>query len=111
ELLIDKTVEAVDAANDGILNAAGDIIDYEITVTNNGNVTLNNVTIVDPLTSTNSNVGTLQPGEAKSITAQYAITQTDLDNNGGGDGDIDNTATADSDETEEVSDSEDVDLA
>ncbi|MDN3205981.1 hypothetical protein, partial [Algoriphagus sediminis] len=32
ELLIDKTVEAVDAANDGILNAAGDIIDYEITV-------------------------------------------------------------------------------
>ncbi len=49
-LLIDKRVVGVDVAGDNVLNAVGDIIDYEIDVTNDGNVTLTNVTVTDPLT-------------------------------------------------------------
>ncbi|TFV91845.1 DUF11 domain-containing protein, partial [Algoriphagus kandeliae] len=95
---------------DGILNNADEVIDYEIVVTNDGNVTLTNVTVIDPLTGTDVNVGDLAPGESETVTASYAITQADLDNNGGGDGDIDNTATADSDQTGSESASEEVSL-
>ncbi|NEY92299.1 DUF7507 domain-containing protein, partial [Tabrizicola oligotrophica] len=97
----------------GLVDAAGDIITYEITVTNDGNVTLTNVTITDPLTGLDHFVGDLAPGGTHTVEATYTVQQADIDGDGidlnglvDGDGDVDNTATADSDETEEVSDSE-----
>ncbi|WP_262510359.1 DUF7507 domain-containing protein [Flavilitoribacter nigricans] len=85
----------------------GDIITYTFTATNNGNVTLTNVTIVDPLPGLSAlsctQPATLAPGESLVCTATYSITQTDLDN-----GSVMNTATADSDETDPVDDSETV---
>ena len=111
-LAIDKRVVRVDDAGDGILNVAGDLIEYEIDVTNTGNQTLTNVTVTDPLTGgLLTTIASLTPGATETVPASYAITQADLDNNGGGDGDIDNTATADSDETDPVDDSEEVPLA
>ncbi len=56
-LLIDKRVVGVDTAGNGVLDAEGDVIDYEIDVTNAGNVTLTNVTVTDPLTLTDINIG------------------------------------------------------
>ncbi|TFV95488.1 DUF11 domain-containing protein, partial [Algoriphagus kandeliae] len=109
-LSITKTAVGIDEAGDGVLNEAGDLIDYEIEVTNDGNVTLTNVTIVDPLTGTDVNIGDLAPGASHTESTSYAITQNDLDTNGGGDGDIDNTATADSDQTGEETASEEVPL-
>ena len=113
-LSIDKTVTGVDTAGNGALDTAGEIIGYSIVATNNGNVTLTNVTVTDPLIGTLScaptQPATLAPGEAITCTGSYAITQGDLDGNGGGDGDIDNTATADSAETDPVEASQAVPL-
>ncbi|WP_265530809.1 DUF7507 domain-containing protein, partial [Sphingomicrobium marinum] len=107
-LVFDKEVVGVDTAGDGVLDNAGEIIDYEFTVTNDGNVTLTNVTVVDPLTGNDELIASLAPGDSQTFQGSYAITQADIDTNGGGDGDIDNTATADSDQTDPTDDSEEV---
>ncbi|MCS5492000.1 DUF7507 domain-containing protein, partial [Algoriphagus limi] len=110
-LSITKTAVVVDAAGDGVLNEAGEIIGYEIVIINTGNVSLTGVSVVDPLTGINETYASpIAPGTSVTIPTSYAITQADLDNNGGGDGDIDNTATADSDQTDPVTDSEEVPL-
>ena len=76
-----------------------DVITYTFTITNDGNVTLKGVSIVDDLqgiseieydwsgSSTGDN--TLAPGDTATATATYAITQQDLDA-----GEVINTATA-----------------
>ena len=76
-----------------------DIITYTFTITNDGNVTLKVVSIVDDLqgiseieydwsgSSTGDN--TFAPGDTATATATYAITQQDLDA-----GEVVNTATA-----------------
>ena len=107
-LAFDKQVVAVDAVGNGVLDAAGDVVDYALVVTNTGNITLTNVMVTDPLTGTNENIGDLVLGQTVTVDASYAIIQADLDSNGGGDGDIDNTATADSDQTDPTDDSEEV---
>ncbi|MEZ4636197.1 MAG: hypothetical protein R2856_14750 [Caldilineaceae bacterium] len=81
-------------------DAAGDVINYTIVVTNTGNTSLTGVTVSDPLITTlagpveslNSD-GVLEVGETWTYTGSTTVTQADIDNNGGGDGDIDNTAT------------------
>uniref|UniRef100_UPI001B4B223A DUF7507 domain-containing protein n=1 Tax=Amaricoccus sp. TaxID=1872485 RepID=UPI001B4B223A len=100
----------------GKLDKAGEVIVYEIEVTNNGNVTLTDVIITDPLTGTNQNVGDLDPGQSKTIQTTYTLTAADIASNGTIEpdnvlpGQIDNTATADSVQTGPVSDSEAVPL-
>ncbi len=61
----------------------GDVITYTITVTNNGNVTINNVMAEDALlgkTGTNALIyqGTLAPGESKTFTETYTVTEKDI---------------------------------
>jgi gliding motility-associated-like protein/uncharacterized repeat protein (TIGR01451 family) len=67
----------------------GDLLTYEIIVTNSGNVTLANVIVTDPLTSTNITIPSLVPGESRTITTTYTVTQADLNY-----GRVVNTATA-----------------
>ncbi|HXG26867.1 MAG TPA: DUF11 domain-containing protein, partial [Candidatus Binatia bacterium] len=83
-----------------LVDEAGDVITYSITVTNTGNVTLHNVFIDDPLLSDEdcdpapglqTSGFTLAPGESLTCTGTYTVTQADIDDNGDGDGDIDNT--------------------
>ena len=81
---------------DALADAAGDVLNYTVTVTNTGNVTLTGVTVVDPLTGQSISGVTLAPGASQTYNTSYTLTQADLDSNGGGDDDIDNTATADS---------------
>ena len=117
ELAIDKVVQDVggDGAA-GIIDEAGDVITYDITVTNTGNVTLTNVTITDPLTGgLLHTVPSLAPGASYTHEdATYTVLQSDIDSNGTDEPDdvaaglLDNTARADSDQTGEVTDSEDV---
>jgi len=68
---------------------AGEEVEYTLTVTNTGNVTLTNVTVVDPLTGLNQNAGTLNPGASAVINTTYVVTQADVDS-----GSIANVATA-----------------
>ncbi|MDI2035992.1 DUF7507 domain-containing protein [Paenarthrobacter nitroguajacolicus] len=64
----------------------GDKITYTFTAKNTGNVALTNVSVDDPLTGLSAlsytwpaAAGTLQPGQAVTATATYAITQADID--------------------------------
>ncbi len=76
----------------------GDTIFYTITASNNGNQTLDGVSITDPKVGTlvcaPAQPGTLAPNDSMSCTGSYVITQADIDA-----GKVDNTATADSDQT------------
>ena len=90
---------------------AGDVISYQINVTNTGNVNLTNVTLSDsliivsgPLESLNTN-GVLEIGETWIYTGTYTVALTDIYSNGGGDGFIENTATVDCEQLEPISDS------
>ncbi|WP_198672940.1 DUF7507 domain-containing protein, partial [Algoriphagus litoralis] len=60
-------------------NAANQVANFTLTVTNTGNVTLTAVTITDPLTSLNVNVGDLNPGQVAVRTTSYTITQANVD--------------------------------
>ncbi|WP_103863579.1 PKD-like domain-containing protein, partial [Aquimarina sp. I32.4] len=79
-------------APDGLYNAIGEVITYELTVVNTGNVSINNVTITDP----NADLGSISPisvanlpaGASTIFTAQHTIVQNDFDN-----GNTTNTAT------------------
>ena len=63
------------------LNDTGDVINYVFEVTNTGNVTLGNITVVDPLVAVAGGpIATLAPGfvDKVTFTAHYAITGHDL---------------------------------
>ena len=90
---IDPTVVLPNARAD-----AGDSIDYTLTATNTGNVTLTGVTVTDPklgaLVCAPAQPATLLPGEHITCTGSYTLTQADLNT-----GQVQNTGTADSDQT------------
>ena len=104
-IAIDKVFLNVSGGDgDALADAVGDVLNYTVTVTNTGNVTLTGVTVVDPLTGQNISGVTLAPGANQTFNTSYTLTQADLDGAGhaGGDHDIDNTATASSNETGET---------
>src|SRR5690606_26485381 len=70
-------------------NAVGDVLEYTITVTNTGNVTLENIEVNDALTGLTETIASLAPNGVETFTTTYTITQADLDN-----GSVLNTATA-----------------
>lgn len=111
----DLAIDKVGTWNDdgSIPNVAepGETIDYTFEASNTGNVTLNNISVTDPLVTSitcpsGNPIPSLLPGTSETCTGSYTITQTDVDN-----GARDNTATADSDETDPpVTDTERVPL-
>ena len=80
----------------GATGRVGDRINYTVTFTNTGNVTLVNASLVDPLpglsppvlTWPTATAGTLPVGQTATATAFYTITQADVDA-----GSVRNTAT------------------
>ena len=89
---------------------AGEVAHYTITVTNSGNVTLENIPVNETLTgatfdSTNSAeavIEKLEPKESKTLAASYTVTQADVDKGEV----INNIATATAPGTEEPTPSE-----
>ena len=83
-ILVDKTVTSGNPyAN------AGDVISYEMTLTNNGNVSVYSPSLTDlgadappsrEADQVGNNNGILEVGEVWVYTAQYTVTQTDIDN-------------------------------
>jgi uncharacterized repeat protein (TIGR01451 family) len=87
----------------GAAAAAGESVQYSITVANTGNITITGLSVTDQLEgSTNltvtlvsgdiDNDGELDVGEVWTFAAEYLLTQEDLDSSGGGDGLLRNTA-------------------
>ncbi len=75
----------------------GDPIVYTLTGTNNGNLTIENVRIIDPMLPSldcdpATPIATLAPGEGFTCTGTYLVTQSDFDTGGGGDQEVENTA-------------------
>ena len=104
---VDKAIATITGGNGNTsADAAGDVLNYTVTVSNAGNVSLTDVVVVDALTGLNVTGVTLAPGESQTYLTSYVLTQQDLDSNGGGDGYVENTATADSAQTGLVSDVE-----
>ena len=104
---VDKAIATITGGNGNTsADAAGDVLNYTITVSNPGNVTLTDVTVSDVLTGLSTVGLTLAPGQSQTYLTSYVLTQQDLDSNGGGDGYVENTATADSAQTNAVSDVE-----
>jgi uncharacterized repeat protein (TIGR01451 family) len=70
---------------------AGDTVAYAFTVSNTGNVTLNNITVSDPLVTVSGGLISLFPGNSNSLafSAVYTLTQADIDAGG-----VSNQATA-----------------
>ena len=60
--------------------AVGDIINYTIEVTNSGNITLYNVSIIDDLTGDMFSIDTLMVGQSETFMVDYTVTQMDMDN-------------------------------
>ncbi len=110
---ITKTVLSVDDDDEAPfekVNAAGDLITYEIVYTNIGNTTLTGVDVTDPLLTGTlvcdpATPATLAPGASVTCTGTYEAVQGDIDTQGGGDNDIDNTATGASNQVDDITDS------
>lgn len=80
------SLDLIKTVTEPTFDAVGDLLHYTITVSNGGNVTLDQLTVVDPppgagnFTSTCAGVAPLLPaGASTSCTATYAVTQADLD--------------------------------
>src|SRR5205085_156976 len=74
---------------DGTADAAGDVINYTINVTNDGNMTLTSPVVGDPSVSNLAYVsgdadsdGKLDLGETWHYTANHTVTQAEIDNGG-----------------------------
>ncbi|WP_300978989.1 gliding motility-associated C-terminal domain-containing protein, partial [Flavobacterium sp.] len=78
ELNQNPSIEVVKTAITTSFAKVGDIINYVITVKNNGNVTLNQVMIKDPLTGLNTTIEVLVTGETREFPQSYMVTQEDL---------------------------------
>ncbi len=62
----------------GTAYALGETIKYQITVTNDGNLTITNVVVTDELTGDQWTVESLEPGASKTFETEYEVTQVDI---------------------------------
>jgi len=106
-LTLNKSLTSITGGNgNSVADAAGDLLNYTVTVANIGSTDLTHVSVTDPSTGLDIHDVTLAPGQSAVYTTTYTLTQSDLDSNGGGDGFIDNVATASSDQTPPETDGE-----
>ncbi|GAA4232068.1 hypothetical protein GCM10022291_05930 [Postechiella marina] len=89
ELTLSKTGIFIDANGDGLAQE-GETIQYIFDVANTGNVTINNITVSDPIVAVSGGPISLNPNQTDSstFTAIYVLTQDDVDN-----GFVENVAT------------------
>jgi len=107
---ITKTATALDTTGNGVIDIAGEIIEYTVEVENTGNQTITDVDVSDSLITLTRQAddpgnddGNLDEGEIWIYTGSYTAQQSDLD-----DGSIENTATVSSNELGDKSDTEEV---
>ena len=99
-LTVVKTTTSTPA--NGATYALGETIEYQITVTNDGNVTYRNVVVTDDLTLDTWTIDELAVGATETFTTSYTVTEDDLLA-----GHVLNVATATGDEIPDPKDPED----
>ena len=67
----------------------GETIEYQIVVTNDGNLTMTNITVEDKLTGMTETIESLAPGQEETFTTTYVVTEQDVEA-----GNVVNEATA-----------------
>jgi uncharacterized repeat protein (TIGR01451 family)/gliding motility-associated-like protein len=77
--VLDPSVSVVKTSTKSTYTLAGEKIEYKIDVQNNGNVTLTNVIVTDPLTGFSETIPSLIPNESKSFSTDYLIKQSDIE--------------------------------
>lgn len=89
-LLTEKSAQLVDENANGFADL-GEEIQYTVTATNTGDVTLTDVTVTDPMApaADDKSVGTLIPGQKGSYEFAYEVTQANVDA-----GEVHNAATS-----------------
>src|SRR5690606_9041248 len=76
-------IEVTKVADRETVRAAGEVIAYTITVTNTGNVTLEDYTVSDVLfPEWSASIDELAPAATRSFELEYTVTQADIDNGG-----------------------------
>ena len=75
------SIQITKTANQPFYATVGTVLTYTLTVENNGNVTLTNVSVSDPKATVTGGPITLAPGQSDSTTfaASHAVTQADID--------------------------------
>lgn len=59
--------------------SVGEVLNYNISVTNTGKIDLNNLIVKDPLTGLNQTITSLLAGANQTIATTYTVTQSDID--------------------------------
>ena len=98
-LSVAKALTSNDDEDGSFSVTLNDTLNYSVTVTNTGNVTLSNVVASDDLTATSTACATVAPGGTCVLLASYVVTQADVDA-----GQVVNVGTGDSDETPPTTD-------
>ncbi|MGE0367231.1 MAG: Calx-beta domain-containing protein, partial [Phycisphaerales bacterium] len=121
ELTVVKEVDSVEGGGEGgVVDSAGDVIFYTITVENTGNTSLTGIVVSDPFADSDPVRGldisgndddVLDPGEIWSYAASHVVTQEEIDSNGGGNGSLENVAIVTSTESPPGSDDASVPVA
>ena len=70
-LTIEKETTSTPA--NGSKYALGETITYKITVTNDGNLTITDITVTDELTGDEWTIASLKPGESKEFETSYVV--------------------------------------
>ncbi|WP_369753855.1 gliding motility-associated C-terminal domain-containing protein [Flavobacterium sp. WC2409] len=76
-LIQNPSLTVIKTSNTEFYSSVGDIINYTIQVKNTGNVTLHQITVTDPLTSLDTIIELLGPGETQEFNQNYTVTQND----------------------------------
>ena len=76
-ITIEKVTTSTAKAENGKY-ALGETITYKITVKNDGNLTITDITVTDELTNDKWTIASLEPGESKEFTAKYVVTEADV---------------------------------
>ncbi|WP_251386706.1 DUF7507 domain-containing protein [Mediterraneibacter agrestimuris] len=75
-LTVSKTT--LSTPENGAVYVLGEVINYQIAVKNDGNLTITNITVEDELTGDEWTIETLAPGEDETFEAEYKVTEKDV---------------------------------
>jgi len=76
--IVNANAELVKTAIQTAFSKVGDVLSYELVLTNKGNVTLTNITVEDPSTGLNEIIDELSVNESITFETSYTITEADI---------------------------------